>query len=205
MNQNQCNVAMKDGKPAKGNAKCETQTMNATIGKKTDFDSKVSLVEGTIPSNSNIKNLWIGNENSGMDAVAQANGINKILLSERHRKQQKKTIWKIDTTWNMIQCMEENTQFNVNGTQQDELLWLGEFRDNLSATRTEMCSLKVPTTASWSNGSCNGPAALFKKMWTQNGTFGKLEVSDDLSEPDRNIDEQKLGFCGERSSKTLYK
>ena len=67
-----------------------------------------------------------------------------------------------------------------------------------------MCSLKVPTTASWSNGSCNGPAALFKTMWTRHGSFGKLEVSDDLSEPDRNLDEKKLEFCGERSSVTLY-
>ena len=33
----------------------------------------------------------------------------------------------------------------------------------------------------------------------------KLRVSDDLSEPDKNIDEQKLGFCGDRSSKTFYK
>ena len=42
-------------------------------------------------------------------------------------------------------------------------------------------------------------------MWTQNGTFGKLEVSDDLSEPRRNPDDKKMEFCCERSSKTLYK
>ena len=49
------------------------------------------------------------------------------------------------------------------------------------------------------------PTALFKTLWTQNGTFGKLEVSDDLSEPRRNPDDKKMEFCGERSSKTLYK
>ena len=195
---------MKDGKPVTGNAKCETQTMNATFGKKTDFDFKVSLVEETIPSNSNIWNLWIVNGNSGMDTVAQANGIDETQLSKGHRKQQKKRIGKTETTWNLIRGMEENTQLNLNGTPRDEPLWLGEFRDNISLTRTEMCSLKVPTTASWSNGSCNGPAALFKTMWTPNRTFGKSEVSDDLWEPDRNIDEQNLRFCGERSSKTFY-
>ena len=204
MYQKQCHVAMKDGKPVKGNAKCETQTMNASFEKKTNFDFKVSLFEKTIPSNSNIWNLWIGNRNSGMDAVAQANGIDETQLSKGHRKQQQKN-WNIETTWNLIQGMEENTQLNVNGKPQDEPLWLSEFRDNQSVTRTEMCSLKVPTTASWSNGSCKGPAALFKTMWTHNGTFGKSEVSDNLPEPGRNIDEQKLGFCGERSSKTLHK
>ena len=36
-------------------------------------------------------------------------------------------------------------------------------------------------------------------------TFGELEVSHELSEPRRNPDDKKLGFCGERSSVTLYK
>ena len=57
MYQKQCHVAMKDGKPVKGNAKCETQTMNASFEKKTDFDFKVRFFEKTIPSNSNIWNL----------------------------------------------------------------------------------------------------------------------------------------------------
>ena len=99
--------------------------------------------------------------------------------------------------------MEEGAQLKVNGTPQDDTLWLREFRDNSSVTRIEMCSLKVPAT-SWSNGSCNGPVALFKTMWTRHGSFGKLEVSDNLSKPDRNIDENKVEFCGERSSVTLY-
>ena len=32
-----------------------------------------------------------------------------------------------------------------------------------------------------------------------------MEVSDDTSESDRNLVAKKLGFCGERSSVTLYK
>ena len=40
---------------------------------------------------------------------------------------------------------------------------------------------------------------------TQYVSFGKLEVSDDLLEPGRNLDEKKSDFCGERSSVTLYK
>ena len=200
-----CHVAMKHDKPAKGNAKIETQIVNATFGKKTDFDFKESLLEETNLSHRNVWNHWIGNGNSGMDAVAQANVIDETQLSNGHRKQLKKRSWKIEHNWNLIQEMEEGAQLNMNGTPQDDTLWLREFRDNSSVSRMEMCSLKVPTTASWSDGSCNGPAALFKTMWTRHGSFGKLEVFADLSEPVRNLDEKKLKFCSERSTVNLYK
>ena len=205
MYQKQCHVAMKHEKPAKGNAKTETQVVNATFGKKTDFDFKESLLEETNLSHRNVWNHWIGNGNSGMDAVSQANDIDKTQLSKGHRKQLKKRIWKIEHNWNLIHGMEEGAQLNMNGTPQDDTLWLREFRDNSSVSRMEMCSLKVPTTASWSDGSCNGPAALFKTMWTRHGSFGKLEVSADLSEPVRNLDEKKLKFCSERSTVNLCK
>ena len=41
-----CHVALKHDKPVEGTAKDETQTMKASFGKKTDFEFKVSLVEG---------------------------------------------------------------------------------------------------------------------------------------------------------------
>ena len=205
MHRKQCHVAMKHDKPAKGHAKIETQVVNATFGKKTDFDFKESLLEETNLSHRNVWNHWIGNGNSGMDAVSQANDIDKTQLSKGHRKQLKKRIWKIEHNWNLIHGMEEGAQLNMNGTPQDDTLWLREFRDNSSVSRMEMCSLKVPTTASWSDGSCNGPAALFKTMWTRHGSLGKLEVFADLLEPVRNPDEKKLKFCSERSTVNLYK
>ena len=205
MYQKLCHVAMKHEKPAKSNAKTETKVMNATFGKKTDFDFNESLLEETNLSHRNVWNHWIGNGNSGMDAVSQANDIDKTQLSKGHRMQLKKRIWKIEHNWNLIHGMEEEAQLNMNGTPQGDTLWLREFRDNSSVSRMEMCSLKVPTTASWSDGSCNGPAALFKTMWTRHGSFGKLEVSADLSEPVGNLDEKKLKFCSERSTVNLYK
>ena len=205
MHRKQCHVAMKHDKPAKGHAKIETQIVNATFGKKTDFDFNESLLEETNPSHSNIWNPWTGNGNSGMDAVSQANDIDKTQLSKGHRKQLKKRIWKIEHNWNLIHGMEEGAQLNRNGTPQDDTLWLRESRDNSSVSRMQICSLKVPTATSWSNGSCNGPAAPFKTMWVQYGRFGKLEVSHDLWEPVRNPVEKKLKFCGDRSSVTLYK
>ena len=180
MHRKQCHVAMKHDKPAKSYAKIETQIVNATFGKKTDFDFNESLVEEIILSHRNVWNTWNGNGNSGMDAVSQANDIDKTQLSKGHRKQLKKRIWKIEHNWNLIHGMEEGARLNMNGTPQDDTLWLREFRDNSSVSRMEMCSLKVPTTASWSDGSCNGPAALFKTMWTRHGSFGKLEVFADL-------------------------
>ena len=78
-------------------------------------------------------------------------------------------------------------------------------RDRSPYTRTQVISLERPTATSWSNGSCNGPPALFKTIWTRYRSFGKLGVSDDLSESDRSIDEKKFGFCDERSSRTFYK
>ena len=202
MYQKLCHVAMKHEKPAKSNAKTETQVVNATFGKKTDFDFNESLLEETNLSHRNVWNHWIGNGNSGMDAVSQANDIDKTQLSKGHRMQLKKRIWKIEHNWNLIHGTEEKSQLNGNGTR-DDTFWLHDLTDNVSVTRTQMCSLKVPAT-SWSNGSCNGPAALFKTMWTRHGSFGKREVSDDLSKPDRILDEKKVEFCGERSSVTLY-
>ena len=198
-----CHVAMKHDKPAKGNAKIETQIVNATFGKKTDFDFNESLLEQTILSHRNVWNHWIGNGNSGMDAVAQANVIDETQLSNGHRKQSKRRIWKIEHNWNLIHGTEERSQLNGNGTR-DDTFWLHDLTDNVSVTRTQMCSLKVPAT-SWTNGSCNGPATPFMALGTQYGSIGKLEVSDDLSEPRRNPDDNKFVFCGKRSSVTLYK
>ena len=206
MHRKQCHVAMKHDKPAKGHAKIETQIVNAFFGKKTDFDfNEESLLEETIPSHSSIWNPWNGNGNSGMDAVAQANVIDETQLSNGHRKQLKKRSWKIEHNWKLMQEMAEGAQLNVNGTPQDEPLWLHDLRDNLSVTRMQIRPLKIPTATSWSNGSCNGPAAPFKAMWVQYGRFGKLENSHDLWEPVRKPDKKKLEFCGERSSVTLYK
>ena len=193
MHRKLCHGAVKHDKPVEGNARGETQTMNSTFGKKSEIECKVSLVEEIIPSHSSIWNPWTGNGNSGMDAVAQANVIDATQLSNGHRKQLKKRSWKIEHNWNLIQEMAERAQLNVNGTPQDEPLWLHDLRDNLSVTRMQICSLKVATATSWSNGSCNGPAALFKTMWNQYGRFGKLEVSHDLWEPVRNPDEKKIG------------
>ena len=107
MYQKLCHVAMKHDKPVNGNAKSKSQTMNATFGKIFDVDSKVSLVEETIPNDSNVWNHWTGNRESGMDAVAQANGIDKTQLSNGHRNRPKKRTWKTERNSNLLQEWKE--------------------------------------------------------------------------------------------------
>ena len=87
MYQKVCHVAMKHDKPVNGDAKSETQTVNATFAKKSDFDLKVSLVEETFPNDSNVWNHWTGNGNSGIDAVAHANKIDRTATASDRRKE----------------------------------------------------------------------------------------------------------------------
>ena len=110
MYQNFCHVAMEHDNPLEGNSKSETQTMNAIFGKKFHFDFKIGLVEETNPSDSTVWSRWTGIGSSGMDAVAQANGIDKTQLSNGHRKKQRKRTCGIELTltWNLIQGMEKN-------------------------------------------------------------------------------------------------
>ena len=149
------------------------------------------MVQETFPRDCKIWNHWTGNGNSGMNAVAQANGIDKTQLNNGHHKQLKKRTSKIS---NLIHGMAEGAQLNVN-VRHDDTLWLREFRDYSSVTITQMCFLKVPITASWSIGSHNGPATPFNAMGTQYGSFGKLEVSYEQSEAHRRYpDAMKLEF-----------
>ena len=189
-----CYSAMKQDKPVNDDIKIETQTMNASFEKETDFDFKKSLVEQLIPSDSKVWNQWNGNGNSGMDGVAQANCIDETHLSNGHRKRLKRRSRKIEPISNLLHEMDERAhQLGVIAKLDITINWSTRFQRQLSMAMTKMCSLKK-TTTSWSNGSCNGPATLFKTMWTRYESFGKLEVSDDHLEHDRNPDDKNRNF-----------
>ena len=117
-------------------------------------------------------------------------------LSNGYRERPRKRTWKVEHNSNLLREKEERAQLSVNG-ENNGTVCLHDLRDNLSVTRTnmcpsKMCSSKVPTTTSWSNGLCNRPAASIKTMWIQHGSLVKLENSDDNSEPDRNSTEWHL-------------
>ena len=108
--------------------------MNEHFGKKTDFDFEVSLVEEAIQNNNNLWNTWTGNRNSGMDAVALANFIDKTQLSNSQRKQQRKRISTVERISNLRREMEERVQLNEKGIQNDTV-WLHDLSDRSSVTK----------------------------------------------------------------------
>ena len=179
-----CHVAAKHDEPVECNAKGETRTMIATFGKKFDFDFKVSLVDETIPSNNNEWNPRIGNGNSGMDAVAQANGMDKTQLSKGHRKRPKKQARKFEHTSNLLHGMVECVQLTT-GILYAKIV-IDKFADKISLMETQLGSSKEQTTTGSENGPFIGPAVSWKEMMMQLQSFGKwikeevrqLEVND---------------------------
>ena len=188
-----CHVAAKHDKPAECNAKGETRTVIATFGEKFDVDFKVSLVEETIPSNHNEWNPRIGNGNSGMDAVAQANGMDKTQLSKGHRKRPKKQAWKFEHTSNLLHGMVESVQLTT-GILYAKIV-IDEFADEISLMETQLVSSKARTITSSKNGPFIGPAVSWEEMMMQLQFFGKwikeevrqLEVNDLVWIVDDNV------------------
>ena len=188
-----CHVAAKHDEPVECNAKGETRTMIATFGEKFDVDFKVSLVEETIPSNKNEWNPRIGNGNSGMDAVAQANGMDKTQLSKGHRKRPKKQAWKFEHTSNLLHGMVESVQLTT-GILYAKIV-IDEFADEISLMETQLGSSKAQTTTSSENGPFIGPAVSWEEMTMQLQFFGKwnkeeirqLEVNDLVWIVDENV------------------
>ena len=179
-----CHVAAKHDKPVECNAKGETRTMIATFGKKFDFDFKLSLVEETNPSNNDVWNPRIGNGNSGMDAVAQANGMDKTQLSKGHRKRPKRQAWKFEHNSNRLHGMVESVQLTI-GILYAKIV-IDEFVDEISLMERRLGSSKAQTTTSSENGPFIGPAVSREEVMMQLEFFGKwknekvrqLEVKD---------------------------
>ena len=188
-----CHVAAKHDKPVECNAKGETRTMIATFGKKFDFDFKVSLVEETIPSNNNEWNPRIGNGNSGMDAVAQANGMDKTQLSKSHRKRPKKQARKFEHTSNLLHGMVECVQLTT-GILYAKIV-IDDFADEISLMETQLGSPKAQTITNSESGPFIGPAVSREEMMMQLEFFGKwqkeeirqLEVNDLVWIVDENV------------------
>ena len=173
-----CHVAAKHDKPVECNAKGETRTMIATFGKKFDFDFKVSLVEETIPRNNDVWNPRLGNGNSGMDAVAQANGMDKTQLSKGHRKRPMKRAWKFEHTSILLHGMVECVQLTT-GIPYAKIV-IDKFADEISLMETQLGSSKAQTTTSSENGPFIGPAVSWEEMMMQlqfleNGLKKKLD------------------------------
>ena len=72
-----------------------------SFGRKHDFELKEERYDKTIPNDTKNGSNWLGNGKSGMDAVAQANPNAYTQLSNGHRKQIEKRVWKVEHSSNI--------------------------------------------------------------------------------------------------------
>ena len=147
---------------------------------------KEKLLDKIIPNDRENRNNCLGNGNSGMDAVAQANpnAYTKPKLSNGHRKQFEKRVSKFEHSSNLLHGMFESVQLTT-GILYAKIV-IDEFPDEISLMETRMGSSKARTSTSCKNGPCIGPAALWEEVMMQRDSFGKcveegvrqLEVKD---------------------------
>ena len=77
---------LKRNQPSKDNASDGIKAVKMPFWRKHDVELKEKLLDKSIPNDSENCNNWLGNGNSGMDAVAQANPIAYTQLRTGHRK-----------------------------------------------------------------------------------------------------------------------
>ena len=103
----------------------------AVIWRKHDVELKEKLLDKIIPNDRENCNNWLGNGNSGMDAVAQANPNVFTQRSSGHGKQLEKRAWKFEHSSYLMDEMDEGVQLN-----QDDILettiTTDEFADEIS-------------------------------------------------------------------------
>ena len=175
---------LEQAKPAEENASNETKSVNVCFGRKHDVELKEKLLDRIIPNDSEKCNNWLGNGNSGMDAVAQANPNVYTQLSSGHGKQFEKRAWKFEHSSYILDEMGEGVQLNRDGILEAKNS-TDEFACEISLMKTRMGSSKARTTTSCKIEPNIGPAASWEVMMRQE-SFGKwikeefrqLEVTD---------------------------
>ena len=184
---------LEQAKPAEENASNETKSVNVLFGRKHDVELKEKLLDKIIPSDTENCNNWLGNGNSGMDAVAQANPNVYTQLSSGHGKQFEKRAWKFEHSSYILDEMGEGVQLNQDGILEAKNS-TDEIACEISLMKTRMGSSKARTTTSCKIEPCIGPAASWEVMMRQE-SFGKwnkeevrqLEVNDLVCIVDENV------------------
>ena len=184
---------LKRDQPAEENASNERKAVNVSFGGKEDVGFSEKLLDKIIPNDRENCNTWIGNGNSGMDAVAQANPNAYTQLRNGHRKQIEKRAWKFEHTSNLLHGMVESVQLTT-GILYAKIV-IDEVADEISLMETQLGSSKAQTTTSSENGPFIGPAATLGEMVMQLEPLGKwnkeevtqLEVNDLVWIVDENV------------------
>ena len=192
--QRHSNDLLEHNQPSKDNASDGTKAVKMSFWRKHDVELKENLLDKIIPSDSENCNNWLGNGNSGMDAVAQANPNVYTQLSSGHGKQFEKRAWKFEHSSYILDEMGEGVQLNQDGILEAKNS-TDEFADEISLMETRLGSSKAQTTTSSENGPFIGPAVSREEMMMQRDSFGKcikeefrqLEVNDLVWIVDENV------------------
>ena len=185
---------LKRDHPAEENVSNERKTVYVSFGRKHDVGLNEKLLDKIIPNDREICNNWLGNGNSGMDAVAQANPNAYTQLRNGHRKQIEKRAWKFEHTSNLLHGMVESVQLTT-GILYAKIV-IDEIADEISLMETRLGSSKAQTTTSSKKGPFIGSAASWEEMMMQLESFGKwkkeevrqLEVNDLVWIVDENVE-----------------
>ena len=186
---------LKRNQPSKDNASDEIKAVKMSFWRKHDVELKEKLLDKIIPNDRENCNNWLGNGNSGMDAVAQVtpNAYTKPKLSNGHRKQFEKRELKFEHSSNLVHGMVESVQLTT-GILYAKIV-IVEFADEVSLMETRLGSSKAQTTTSSENGPFMGPAVSWEEMMMQRDSFGKcikegirqLEFNDLVRIVDENV------------------
>ena len=172
-----------------------TKAVKMSFCRRHDVELRENMPDKIIPNDSENRNNWLGNGNSGMDAVAQANpnAYTKPKLSNGHRKQIEKRAWKFEHTSNLLRGMVESVQVTT-GILYAKIV-IDEFANEISLIETRLGSSKAQTTTSLENGPFIGPAVSWEEMMMQLQFLGKwnkeeirqLKVNDLVWIVDENV------------------
>ena len=99
--------------PYKDNTSDGAKAVKMSFWKKHDVELKEKLLDKIIPNDSDNCNKWLGNGNSGMNAVAQAIPNAYIQLRNGPSKQIEKRAWKFGHTSNLLHGMVESVQLTT--------------------------------------------------------------------------------------------
>ena len=185
---------LEHNQPSKDNASVGTKAVKMSFWRKHDVELKENLLDKIIPSDSENCNNWLGNGNSGMDAVAQANPNVYTQLSTGHSKQFEKRAWKFEPISIRFHGRNESAQLNTTGILHANMK-ADDFASEISRIETQLGSSKAQTTTSSENGPFIGPAVSWEEMMMQLQFFGKwikeevrqLEVNDLVWIVDDNV------------------
>ena len=127
--------------PYKDNTSDGAKAVKMSFWRKHDVELKEKLLDKIIPNDSDNCNKWLGNGNSGMNAVAQANPNAYIQLRNGPSKQIEKRAWKFGHTSNLLHGMVESVQLTT-GILYAKIV-IDEFADEISLMETRLGSSKA--------------------------------------------------------------